>query len=119
MILYTTLATIAAVALALALKASRAQVRGIERALRQKSTLVIKYETDILTLKAEVNAEKDKAKTWESRGINGAQILANTQAQLLSAEDRLKIFEEKASKLREQNRIKKQKQRERERSANK
>ena len=39
MILYTTLATLLAVALGLALNASRAQVRGLSRELKKKSNV--------------------------------------------------------------------------------
>ena len=75
MILYTTLATTLAVALALALNVSRRQVRGLSRELRQKSILIFRYETNLLTLRSEVAGEKDKAKTWEGRGVEAAHNL--------------------------------------------
>ena len=79
MILYTTLATLLAVALGLALNVARKQVRGLERELRKKTTLIFKYETNLLTLRSEVAGEKDKAKTWEGRG---AECALNLQAAL-------------------------------------
>lgn len=75
MILYTTLASILAVALGLAYNVSRAQVRGLSRELRKKTSLVFKYETNLLTLRSEVAGEKDKAKTWEGRGAEAALSL--------------------------------------------
>lgn len=66
MILYT-IATLSIVVLALALNVSYKQVRGLSRELRKKTSLIWKYETDILTLRSEVAGEKDKAKTWENQ----------------------------------------------------
>ena len=79
MILYTTLATLLAVALGLALNVSRKNVRGLTRELKKKTSLVFKYETNLLTLRSEVAGEKDKAKTWENRG---AECALNLQAAL-------------------------------------
>lgn len=109
MILYSTLATIAAVALGLALNAVRAQVRGLARELKKKVNLCHKYETQLLDYRAEVAGEKDKAKTWEQRG----QI---AERDLRAALDQLFNYTEKAARLRERNRINKQKSRARKRA---
>jgi len=104
MILYTTLATIAAVALALATNVSRAQVRGLARELNKKMVQCAKQSTRLLDLEAVVRSEKDKANTWEQRGLIA-------ERDLRASLDQLFIYAEKAAKLRERNRINKQKSR--------
>lgn len=110
MILFSTLATLAAVALGLALNASRAQVRGLAKEINKKANLCYKYETQLLDYRAEVAAEKDKAKTWEHRGLIA-------ERDLRASLDQLFIYTEKAAKEREQNRINKQKSRARKKEA--
>lgn len=104
MILYSTLATIAAVALGLAVNALRAQVRGLAKELNKKANLCYKYETQLLDYRAEVAAEKDKAKTWEKRGLIA-------ERDLRSALDSLFVATERITHIKEQNRLRKQKYR--------
>ena len=111
MILYTTLATIAAVALALALNASRAQVRGLSRELKKKSNLVFKYETQLLDYRAEVAGANDKAKTWEGRGDDLTRRCLIAENDLASALQKLFALEGREAVRREQARLRKAKER--------
>lgn len=104
MIYYSIIATITAVALGLALNAVRAQVRGLARELKKKVSENEKQRVQIWDLTAEVNGEKDKAKTWEHRG----QV---AERDLRAALDQLFVLTEKAAKRREYNRINKAKSR--------
>jgi hypothetical protein len=111
MILYTTLATIAAVALALALNASRAQVRGLSRELKKKSSLIFKYETQLLDYRAEVAGANDKAKTWEDRGTYAAKRYLVAENDLAAALQKLFALEGREAVRREQARLRKAKER--------
>ena len=111
MILYTTLATIAAVALGLALNASRAQVRGLSRELKKKTSLVFRHETQLLNYRAEVAGANDKAKTWENRGEELSRRLLVAENDLAAALQKLLTLEAKAANRRELNRLSKQRQR--------
>jgi hypothetical protein len=111
MILYTTLATIAAVALALALNASRAQVRGLSRELKKKSSLVFKYETQLLDYRAEVAGANDKAKTWEDRGTYAVKRYVVAENDLAAALQKLFALEGKEAIRRENARLRKAKER--------
>jgi len=111
MILYTTLATIAAVALALALNASRAQVRGLSRELKKQSSLIFKYETQLLDYRAEVAGANDKAKTWEGRGEELQRRCLVAENDLAAALQKLFVLEGKAAVKREQARVRKAKER--------
>lgn len=104
MILFSTIATLVAVTLGLLLNASRAQVRGLARELNKKMVQCAKQSTRLLDLQAEVRSEKDKANTWEQRGLIA-------ERDLRASLDQLFIYTEKAAKLRERNRINKQKSR--------
>ena len=111
MILYTTLATIAAVALALALNVSRSQVRGLSRELKKKSSLVFKYETQLLDYRAEVAGANDKAKTWEGRGDELTRRCLIAENDLAEALQKLFALEAKQVERREQARLRKAKER--------
>lgn len=111
MILYTTLATIAAVALGLALNVARAQVRALSRELKKKTSLVFRHETQLLNYRAEVAGANDKAKTWESRGEELSRRLLVAENDLAAALQKLLTLEAKAANRRELNRLSKQRQR--------
>jgi hypothetical protein len=119
MILYTTLATIAAVALGLALNASRAQVRGLSRELKKKCNLVYKYETQLLDYRAEVMGAIDKAKTWEGRGEELQRRCLVAENDLAGALQRLFALEGKEAVRRENARLRKAKERAKKREAGK
>ena len=119
MILYTTLATIAAVALGLALNASRAQVRGLSRELKKKSSLVFKYETQLLDYRAEVMGALDKAKTWEGRGDDLTRRCLVAENDLAAALQKLFALEGREAVRREQARLRKAKERAKKREAGK
>ena len=118
MILYTTLATLLAVALGLALNVSRKQVRGLERELRKKTTLIFKYETNLLTLRSEVAGENDKAKTWEGRGEDLQRRCLVAENDLAGALQKLFALEGKELERRENARVRKANQRAREKGGN-
>jgi len=111
MILYTTLATLLAVALGLAYNVARAQVRGLSRELKKKSSLVFKYETQLLTLRSEVAGEKDKAKTWEGRGDELTRRCLIAENDLAETLQRLFALEAKQVERRENARLRKAKSR--------
>lgn len=116
MILYTTLATISAVALGLALNVSRKTVRGLERELKKKTSLVFKYETQLLDYRAEVAGANDKAKTWEGRGEELTRRVLIAENDLAGALQKLFVLEARESVRREQARVRKANQRARERA---
>jgi hypothetical protein len=118
MILYTTLATLLAVALGLALNVSRKTVRGLERELKKKTSLVFKYETQLLDYRAEVAGANDKAKTWEGRGEDLGKRLLVAENDLAAALQKLFVLEGKAAVKREQARVRKANQRAREKGGN-
>ena len=111
MILYTTLATLLAVALGLALNASRAQVRGLSRELKKKSSLVFKYETQLLDYRAEVAGANDKAKTWEGRGEELQRRCLIAENDLAAALQKLFALEGREALRRENARLRKAKER--------
>ena len=116
--IYTTLATISAVALGLALNVSRKTVRGLERELKKKTSLVFKYETQLLDYRAEVAGANDKAKTWESRGEDLQRRCLVAENDLAAALQKLFVLEGKAAVKREQARVRKANQRAREKGGN-
>ena len=118
MILYTTLATISAVALGLALNVSRKTVRGLERELKKKTSLVFKYETQLLDYRAEVAGANDKAKTWEGRGEDLGKRLLVAENDLAGALQKLFVLEEREAVRRENARVRKANQRAREKGGN-
>ena len=118
MILYTTLATLSAVALGLALNVSRKTVRGLERELKKKTSLVFKYETQLLDYRAEVAGANDKAKTWESRGEDLGKRLLVAENDLAGALQKLFVLEEREAVRRENARVRKANQRAREKGGN-
>jgi hypothetical protein len=111
MILYTTLATIAAVALALALNASRAQVRGLSRELRKKSNLITDYEIKLMSSRSELLGSLDKAKTWEGRGEELQRRCLVAENDLAGALQKLFALEGREALRREQARLRKAKER--------
>jgi len=111
MILYTTLATFLAVALGLALNVARAQVRGLSRELKKKSSLVFKYETQLLDYRAEVAGANDKAKTWENRCEDLTRRCLVAENDLASALQRLFALEGREAVRRENARLRKAKER--------
>jgi hypothetical protein len=117
MILYTTLASFLAVALGLALNASRAQVRGLSRELKKKSSLVFKYETQLLDYRAEVMGAIDKAKTWEGRGDELTRRCLVAENDLAGALQRLFALQAKETERRENARLRKAKERAKKREA--
>ena len=110
MILYTTLATIAAVALALALNASRAQVRGLSRELRKKSNLITDYEIKLMSSRSELLGSLDKGKTWEGRGEELQRRCLVAENDLASALQKLFALEAKQVERRENARLRKAKE---------
>jgi hypothetical protein len=117
MILYTTLATLLAVALGLALNASRAQVRGLSRELKKKSSLIFKYETQLLDYRAEVAGANDKAKTWEGRGDDLTRRCLVAENDLAAALQKLFALEGREAIRRENARLRKAKERAKKREA--
>ena len=117
MILYTTLATLLAVALGLALNVSRKTVRGLERELKKKTSLVFKYETQLLDYRAQVAGANDKAKTWEGRGEDLQRRVLVAENDLAAALQKLFALEGKELERRENARVRKANQRARERAA--
>ena len=111
MILYTTLATFAAVALGMALNVARAQVRALSRELKKKTSLIYRHETQLLNYRAEVAGANDKAKTWENRGEELSKRLLVAENDLAAALQKLLTLEAKAANRRELNRLSKQRQR--------
>ena len=119
MILYTTLATIAAVALALALNASRAQVRGLSRELRKKSNLITDYEIKLMSSRSELLGALDKAKTWEDRGTYAVKRYVVAENDLAAALQKLFALEGREALRRENARLRKAKERAKKREAGK
>jgi hypothetical protein len=119
MILYTTLASFLAVALGMALNVARAQVRGLSRELKKKSSLIFKYETQLLDYRAEVAGANDKAKTWENRGEELQRRCLIAENDLASALQRLFALEAKEAIRRENARLRKAKERAKKREAGK
>ena len=117
MILYTTLATLLAVALGLALNVSRKTVRGLERELRKKSNLQVQQEIKLMSMRSELLGANDKAKTWEGRGEELTRRVLIAENDLAAALQKLFILEGKAAVRREQARVRKANQRARERAA--
>jgi hypothetical protein len=111
MILYTTLATLLAVALGLAYNVARAQVRGLSRELKKKSSLIFKYETQLLDYRAEVAGANDKAKTWENRGDDLTRRCLVAENDLAEALQRLFALQAKETERRENARLRKVKER--------
>ena len=116
--IYTTLATISAVALGLALNVARKQVRGLTRELKKKTSLVFKYETQLLDYRAEVAGANDKAKTWEGRGEDLGKRLLVAENDLAGALQKLFVLEEREAVRRENARVRKANQRAREKGGN-
>jgi hypothetical protein len=118
MILYTTLATLLAVALGMALNVARAQVRGLSRELKKKSSLIFKYETQLLDYRAEVAGANDKAKTWEGRGDDLTRRCLIAENDLAAALQKLFALEGREAIRRENARLRKAKERAKKKALN-
>ena len=118
MILYTTLATISAVALGLALNVARKTVRGLERELRKKANLQVQQEIKLMSSRSELLGALDKAKTWETRGEDLGKRLLVAENDLAAALQKLFVLEEREAVRREQARVRKANQRAREKGGN-
>jgi hypothetical protein len=95
------------IVLGLAINASRAQVRGLAKELKRKTTIAEKQQVQIWDLTAETKAEKDKAKTWEDRGGDCAKRLLIAENDLAAALQKLFALEAKQSHSRELARVRK------------
>ena len=118
MILYTTLATISAVALGLALNVARKTVRGLERELRKKANLQVQQEIKLMSSRSELLGALDKAKTWETRGEDLGKRLLVAENDLAGALQKLFVLEEREAVRRENARVRKANQRAREKGGN-
>jgi hypothetical protein len=99
------------IVLALAINASRAQVRGLAKELNKKTIQFAKQATRLLDLEAKAKAEKDKAKTWEDRGGDCAKRCLVAENDLAAALQKLFALEARESVRREQARVRKAKHR--------
>lgn len=117
MILYTTLASIAAVALGLALNVARAQVRGLSRELRKKTTLVTQHEIKLMSFRSESLGAIDKAKTWEGRADDLGRRLLVAENDLAGALQKLFALQTKEVERRENARVRKAQERARKKEA--
>lgn len=95
------------IVLALAINASRAQVRGLAKELNKKTIQFAKQATRLLDLEAETKAEKDKAKTWEERGTYAVKRYLVAENDLAAALQKLFALEARESVRREQARVRK------------
>jgi len=109
--IYTTLATISAVALGLALNVSRKTVRGLERELRKKANLQVQQEIKLMSSRSELLGALDKAKTWETRGEDLTRRCLVAENDLAGALQKLFALEAKQVERREQARLRKAKER--------
>lgn len=106
------------IVLGLAVNASRAQVRGLAKELKRKTTLAEKQQVQIWDLTAETKAEKDKAKTWEERGVEASKRLLIAENDLAAALQKLFALEAKQSHSRELARVRKARHRAKVKEAN-
>ena len=116
--IYTTLASITAVALGLALNVSRKTVRGLERELRKKANLQVQQEIKLMSSRSELLGALDKAKTWEGRGEDLGKRLLVAENDLAGALQKLFVLEEREAVRRENARVRKANQRAREKGGN-
>ena len=116
--IYTTLASITAVALGLALNVSRKTVRGLERELRKKANLQVQQEIKLMSSRSELLGALDKAKTWEGRGEELQRRCLVAENDLAGALQKLFVLEEREAVKREQARVRKANQRAREKGGN-
>lgn len=107
------------IVLALAVNASRAQVRGLGKELTKKTSQLARQGTRLMNLEAETKAEKDKAKTWEERGADCAKRLLIAENDLAAALQKLFALEAKQSHSRELARVRKARHRARVKEAKK
>ena len=95
------------IVLALAINASRAQVRGLAKELNKKTIQFAKQATRLLDLEAQNRGERDKAKTWEERGVEASKRLLIAENDLAAALQKLFALEARESVRREQARVRK------------
>ena len=106
------------IVLALAINASRAQVRGLAKELNKKTIQFAKQATRLLDLQAEARAEKDKAKMWEARGEDLGKRCLIAENDLAAALQKLFALEARESVRREQARVRKARHRAKVKAAN-
>ena len=106
------------IVLALAINASRAQVRGLAKELNKKTIQFAKQATRVLDLQAEARAEKDKAKMWEARGEDLGKRCLVAENDLAEALQKLFALEARESVTREQARVRKARHRAKVKEAN-
>ena len=116
--IYTTLASITAVALGLALNVSRKTVRGLERELRKKANLQVQQEIKLMSSRSELLGALDKAKTWEGRGEELTRRVLIAENDLAGALQKLFALEARESVRREQARVRKARHRAKVKEAN-
>ena len=95
------------IVLALAINASRAQVRGLAKELNKKTIQFAKQATRLLDLEAQNRGERDKAKTWEERGVEAVKRYLVAENDLAAALQKLFALEARESVRREQARVRK------------
>ena len=106
------------IVLALAINASRAQVRGLAKELNKKTIQHAKQATRVLDLQAEARAEKDKAKMWEARGEDLGKRCLIAENDLAAALQKLFALEARESIRREQARVRKARHRAKKKGGN-
>jgi hypothetical protein len=106
------------IVLALAINASRAQVRGLAKELNKKTIQFAKQATRLLDLQAEARAEKDKAKMWEARGEDLGKRCLIAENDLAAALQKLFALEARESVRREQARVRKARHRAKKKGGN-
>ena len=106
------------IVLGLAVNASRAQVRGLAKELNKKTIQHAKQTTRELDLEAQNRGERDKARTWEERGVEASKRCLIAENDLAAALQKLFALEAKQSHSRELARVRKARQRARIKAAN-
>jgi hypothetical protein len=90
----------------------------LSRELKKKSSLVFKYETQLLDYRAEVAGANDKAKTWEGRGEELQRRCLVAENDLAAALQKLFALEARQVERREQARLRKAKERAKKKATN-
>lgn len=95
------------IVLGLAVNALRAQVRGLAKELNKKTIQQAKQATRLMDLEAQNRGERDKARTWEERGVEASKRCLIAENDLAAALQKLFALEAKESVRREQARVRK------------
>jgi hypothetical protein len=106
------------IVLALAINASRDQVRGLAKELNKKTIQFAKQATRLLDLEAQNRGERDKAQTWEERGVEASKRLLIAENDLAAALQKLFALEARESVRREQARVRKARHRAKKKGGN-